>query len=102
MKKLRGYPEITERQIEALYFYETNDYLLINGLLWGTDEKTIDIFINLINLDFESRAHAVSGFDIVEAHTATFVDNPRNFAVASARRTKPPTTIYPTTKCCCY
>lgn len=35
MKKLRGYPEITERQIEALCFYETNDYLLINSILWN-------------------------------------------------------------------
>ena len=42
---------MTESQKETLRFYTTNDYLLINGLLWGTDEKTIDIFINLINED---------------------------------------------------
>ncbi|MBP3704592.1 MAG: hypothetical protein J6I98_03565 [Clostridia bacterium] len=42
---------MTEAQKETLRFYTTNDYLLINGLLWGTDEKTIDIFIKLINDD---------------------------------------------------
>lgn len=42
---------MTEAQKETLKFYTTNDYLLINGLLWGKDEKTIDIFIKLINDD---------------------------------------------------
>ena len=42
---------MTELQKETLRFYTTNDYLLINGLLWGTDEKVIDIFINIINED---------------------------------------------------
>ena len=42
---------MTETQKETLRFYTTNDYLLINGLLWGADEKTIDIFIHLINED---------------------------------------------------
>jgi len=42
---------MTEAQKETLQFYTTNDYLLINGLLWGEDEKTIDRFIQLINDD---------------------------------------------------
>jgi len=42
---------MTEAWKETLKFYTTNDYLLINGLLWGEDEKTIDIFIKLINDD---------------------------------------------------
>ena len=42
---------MTESQKETLRFYTTNDYLLINGLLWGEDEQKIDIFINLINED---------------------------------------------------
>ena len=40
---------MTEAQKETLRFYTTNDYLLINGLLWEKDEKTIDIFIHLSN-----------------------------------------------------
>ena len=32
---------MTEAQKEALRFYTTNDYLLINGLLWGEDEKQL-------------------------------------------------------------
>lgn len=57
---------MTEAQKESLRFYTTNDYLLINGLLWGTDEKTIDIFINLINEDGRGvMAEAVEqGFDV--------------------------------------
>lgn len=42
---------MTESQKETLRFYTINDYLLINGLLWGEDEQKIDIFINLINED---------------------------------------------------
>ena len=41
---------MTEAQKETLRFYTTNDYLLINGLLWGTDAKTIDLFIQLIKI----------------------------------------------------
>ena len=57
---------MTEAQKESIRFYTTNDYLLINGLLWGTDEKTIDIFINLINEDGRGvMSEAVEqGFDI--------------------------------------
>ena len=57
---------MTVAQKETLRFYTTNDYLLINGLLWGTDEKTIDIFINLINEDGRGvMAEAVEqGFDV--------------------------------------
>ena len=57
---------MTVAQKETLRFYTTNDYLLINGLLWGTDEKTIDIFINLINEDGRGvMSEAVEqGFDI--------------------------------------
>ena len=42
---------MTDAQKETLRFYTTNDYLLINGLLWGEDEAKIDIFIRLINED---------------------------------------------------
>ncbi len=42
---------MTEAQKETLKFYTTNDYLLINGLLWGEDAKKIDAFIHLINQD---------------------------------------------------
>lgn len=57
---------MTEAQKETLRFYTTNDYLLINGLLWGENEKTIDIFIQLINADGRGvMAEAVEqGFDV--------------------------------------
>ena len=42
---------MTNAQKETLRFYTTNDYLLINGMLWGEDEKTIDKYINIINED---------------------------------------------------
>lgn len=42
---------MTEQQKETIRFYTTNDYLLINGLLWGEDEATINQFIDLINKD---------------------------------------------------
>ena len=42
---------MTEAQKETLRFYTTNDYLLINGLLWGESEKTINKFIDIINQD---------------------------------------------------
>ena len=57
---------MTEAQKETLRFYTTNDYLLINGLLWGESEKTIDQFIQLINADGRGvMAEAVEqGFDV--------------------------------------
>ena len=57
---------MTEAQKEALRFYTTNDYLLINGLLWGEDEKTIDVFIKIINDDGRAvMAEAIEqGFDV--------------------------------------
>lgn len=42
---------MTEAQKESLRFYTTNDYLLINGLLWGKSEITINAYINIINQD---------------------------------------------------
>jgi len=42
---------MTEAQKETLNFYTTNDYLLINGLLWGENEKTINAYIDIINQD---------------------------------------------------
>ena len=42
---------MTGQQKETIRFYTTNDYLLINGLLWGEDEATINQFIDLINED---------------------------------------------------
>ena len=57
---------MTEAQKETLWFYTTNDYLLINGLLWGENDKTIDKFIQIINDDGRSvMAEAVEqGFDV--------------------------------------
>ena len=57
---------MTEAQKETLRFYTTNDYLLINGLLWGENEETIDIFIQLINSDGRGvMAEAIEqGFDV--------------------------------------
>ena len=42
---------MTEAQKETLNFYTTNDYLLINGLLWGESEKKINAYIDIINQD---------------------------------------------------
>lgn len=42
---------MTDEQKETLKFYTTNDYLLINGILWGEDENTIDTLIHIINED---------------------------------------------------
>ncbi|MBO4234964.1 MAG: hypothetical protein J5928_00795 [Firmicutes bacterium] len=57
---------MTEAQKETLRFYATNDYLLINGILWGEDEKTIREFIQIINDDGRGvMAEAVEqGFDV--------------------------------------
>lgn len=42
---------MTEEQKESLRFYTTNDYLLINGLLWNEKDDVIDEFIRIINED---------------------------------------------------
>lgn len=42
---------MTEEQKESLKFYTTNDYLLINGILWGEEEKEINEVIRIINED---------------------------------------------------
>jgi len=42
---------MTEEQKESLEFYLTNDYLLINGLLWNEKRSEIDRYIKLINKD---------------------------------------------------
>ncbi len=57
---------MTEAQKETLRFYTTNDYLLINGLLWGENENTIGQFIQLINDDGRGvMAEATEqGFDV--------------------------------------
>lgn len=57
---------MTESQKETLRFYTTNDYLLINGILWGEDAKTIDKIIHLINEDGRGvMAEAIEqGFDV--------------------------------------
>ena len=57
---------MTEAQKETLQFYAANDYLLINGLLWGEDEKTIEKYIQLINKDGRGvMAEAMEqGFDV--------------------------------------
>lgn len=43
--------KMTEAQKETLRFYTTNDYLLINGLLWGESERKINAYIDIINQD---------------------------------------------------
>ena len=57
---------MTDAQKETLRFYTTNDYLLINGLLWGEDKETIGQFIQLINDDGRGViAEAIEqGFDV--------------------------------------
>lgn len=57
---------MTEAQKETIWFYTANDYLLINGLLWGEPDETIDRFIQIINDDGRSViAEAVEqGFDV--------------------------------------
>ena len=42
---------MTEAQKETLRFYTTNDFLLINGLLWGAPQEKLDFFMQLINRD---------------------------------------------------
>ena len=42
---------MTQAQKETLRFYTTNDYLLINGLLWGETQERIDRVIDIINQD---------------------------------------------------
>ena len=42
---------MTEAQKETLRFYTTNDFLLINGLLWGESEKKLNAYIDIINQD---------------------------------------------------
>ena len=38
---------LTEEQKESLKFYVTNDYLLVNALLWNEDIKVIKEVINI-------------------------------------------------------
>ena len=42
---------MTVEQKETIKFYTTNDYLLINGILWGEDDEAIDTLIHIINED---------------------------------------------------
>ena len=42
---------MTEKQKETLRFYTTNDYLLINGLLWKEDRNILIEKIKIINED---------------------------------------------------
>ena len=42
---------LTEEQKETIRFYTTNDYLLINGLLWKEDRDVIKEKIKIINED---------------------------------------------------
>lgn len=57
---------MTEAQKETLKFYTTNDYLLINGLLWGASEKYIHEVIRIINQDGRAvmQEAAEMGFDV--------------------------------------
>lgn len=57
---------MTEQQKETLRFYTTNDYLLINGLLWGECEDKIDAFIQIINQDGRAvmKEAVEMGFDV--------------------------------------
>lgn len=42
---------MTEQQKETIRFYTTNDYLLINGLLWNEDSDVLTEKIKIINED---------------------------------------------------
>jgi len=57
---------MTEAQKETLRFYTTNDFLLINGLLWGENEEKLDRYIRIINQDgLDVMKEAVEmGFDV--------------------------------------
>ena len=57
---------MTEAQKETLNFYTTNDYLLINGLLWGESEKKIDAYIDIINQDGQAvmKEATEMGYDV--------------------------------------
>lgn len=57
---------MTEAQKETLKFYTTNDYLLINGLLWSASKKYIHEVIRIINQDGRAvMQEAVEmGFDV--------------------------------------
>lgn len=57
---------LTEEQKESLKFYVTNDYLLVNALLWNEDIKVINELIDLINMDGRGvmKEALEMGFDI--------------------------------------
>ena len=57
---------MTEAQKETLNFYTTNDYLLINGLLWGESEKKINAYIDIINQDGQAvmKEATEMGYDV--------------------------------------
>lgn len=42
---------MTQEQKETIKFYTTNDYLLINAILWGEDDQTLASLIRIINED---------------------------------------------------
>lgn len=57
---------MTEAQKETLNFYTTNDYLLINGLLWGESEEKINAYIDIINQDGQAvmKEATEMGYDV--------------------------------------
>lgn len=61
-----GDSNMTEQQKETLQFYTTNDYLLINGLLWEESKESIDAIIDIINQDGLAvmKEAAEMGFDV--------------------------------------
>ncbi|MDE7385327.1 MAG: ADP-ribosyltransferase, partial [Anaeroplasmataceae bacterium] len=42
---------MTDEQKNSIRFYTTNDYLLINGILWEENDSYIDDIIKIINAD---------------------------------------------------
>ncbi|MDE7161871.1 MAG: hypothetical protein K2N65_03825, partial [Anaeroplasmataceae bacterium] len=57
---------MTDEQKISIQFYTTNDYLLINGILWGENDTVLNEIIQLIHTDGLAvlREAEEQGFDV--------------------------------------
>ncbi|MDE5546324.1 MAG: ADP-ribosyltransferase [Anaeroplasmataceae bacterium] len=57
---------MTDEQKNSIRFYTTNDYLLINGILWEENDSYIDDIIKIINADGLAVMHEAEeqGYDV--------------------------------------
>ncbi|MDE6242300.1 MAG: ADP-ribosyltransferase [Anaeroplasmataceae bacterium] len=57
---------MTDEQKNSIRFYTTNDYLLINGILWEENDSYIDDIIKIINADGLAVMHEAEeqGYDL--------------------------------------